>query len=55
MMDENKLVYNECSPLEESVSIELDTLKMLEFSEAIHDLDNKLTNLEIALNMNRPA
>lgn len=54
-MDENKLVYNECFPLDESAPIELDTLKMLEFSEAIHDLDNKLTTLEIALNMNRPA
>lgn len=29
-----------------------DEVKMLEIKEAIHDLDSKLTNLEIALNLN---
>lgn len=35
-----------------TVEILPDEVKMLEISEAIHDLDSKLTSLEIALNLN---
>lgn len=46
------MTANECSSIEKDADILCDKCKMLEISEAIHDIDSKLRDLEIALHIN---
>lgn len=50
-MNEKEMYRNECAKIDEFPQSGRDELKRLEISEAIKDIDNKLTDLEMALHM----
>lgn len=54
-MNEKHLHYNDCSFVENDSEKLRDEVRLLEISEAIHDLDGKLTDLEIALNISEQS
>lgn len=54
-MDEKNMASNECSPPADEEDILCDKCKMLEISEAINDIDSKLRDLEIALQIRNNA
>lgn len=55
IMDEKIMASNECSSPEDEDDILCDNAKMLEISEAINDIDSKLRDLEIALQIRNNA
>ncbi len=51
-MEEKSEICNSCAVANDD-DIMTDKIKLLEISEAINELDSKLTDLEIALNINQ--
>lgn len=52
-MDYENMAANESQPFFEDLEKGLENLRMLEISEAIHDLDSRLTDLENALHLDK--
>ena len=51
-MDIEEMKANECSALDKDEELHLDKVKWLEISEAINHLDNMITEVERALQIN---